>query len=278
MNTTELTERLRAADDLEVEHVDALIAGAIAQGRRRRVRRRALPALVGVIALVTAVGLAGILAVRDGRSSSPAATAAQVATASTTPATTTATDTARPSTDPNELRSSDVVAVLENYLPAGTTADEIDQSDDPETAEFSKREASAVVVLKDPGGQARAEAGLSSPEGPPGNGCTRQGHCRRIRVDGKTLYEYRDWKKDGRLVYYDIHTHYYRPDGLVASFSQHNYVDHGGYITRSTTMVDGEPQVDLPFSEGDVQALLMASEWDALAPRCRPEFDDHGPC
>ncbi len=74
MNTTDLTERLRAVNDLEVDNVEAIISEAVRQGRRRRVRQRALPVLVGVIVLVTAVSLAGILAVRDGRSPAPVAT------------------------------------------------------------------------------------------------------------------------------------------------------------------------------------------------------------
>ncbi len=262
MDTTELTERLRAVDDVEVENVDAIIAGSVRLGRRRRVRQRALPALAGVVALATALGLAGILAVRDGRSTTPVAT--------TTPS---SSSTARPAPIGPPLTSADVLGVVRAYLPDGMSLTERYIFDDPQLA---KENAVALMTLKDRDGPAQAEALLRS-SGEPGSGCTRQGHCRRIRVEGRTFYEYTDWKTRGGVRYYDVATYYYRPDGLVTGLQQHNYVDRGGPVTRPTrrglTTSEGWPVTGktMPLTQAEVQALLTAPEWDALAPRCQDD-------
>lgn len=265
MNPTELMDRLQAADDLEVDHVDAIIAEAIAQGRqRRRVRRRALPVLAGIVALATALGLAGILAVRDGRSSTPVAT--------TTPSTSAATPT------PPGLTSGDVLDVVRAYLPKGMSATEQDLWGDPQAdEEMRANNAYVIMTLEDNDGPARAEVHLRSKatEGQPGNGCTRQGHCRRIRVGGKTFYEYTDWKTYDGVRAYDVGTYYTRPDGHTTGIKQHNFVDYGGPVTRPTprglAKSEGWPVTGktMPLTEAEVQELLTAPEWDALAARCQ---------
>jgi hypothetical protein len=263
MNTTELIERLRAADAIEVENVDAIVAEALRQGQRRRVRQRALPVLAGVIALVTAVGLAGVLAIRDGRSSTPVAT--------TTPSTPSSPSAVRPSPIGAPLTSADVLGVVEAYLPEGMSATEIGLWNNAEASEATKRNHALVVMhLKDKDGPARADAALSQ-GGNSGSGCTREGHCRRIRVGGKTFYEYTDWKMHRGIRLIDVGTYYERPDGLVTSIMQHNFVDDDGPVTRPTARGKSWPVTGpaLPLTQAEVQALLTAPEWDALAPRCR---------
>ncbi|HWJ54196.1 MAG TPA: hypothetical protein VNT24_12545 [Propionibacteriaceae bacterium] len=243
MNTTDLTERLRAVNDLEVDNVEAIISEAVRQGRRRRVRQRALPALIGVIVLVTAVSLAGILAVRDGRSPTPVATP------------TSSTATATPSTNPDELTSADVLALVRSHLPKGMSATEVSYWGNPE-ADEQWRQAVVRMTLNDAAGPAQAEAGLDH-RVDPRSGCTREGHCRRIRAGGRTFYEFTDWKTHGGVRLYDVGTYYQRPDGKVTFFKQHNFVHDGGPT--------------LPLTVAEVQALLTATEWDALADRCQPE-------
>jgi hypothetical protein len=259
MNTTDLIERLRAADEIEVENVDALVSGAVRQGRRRRARQRALPVLVGVVALVTAVGLAGIVAVGDGRSSGPVAVP-------TPPST-----TVSPSAGTTELTSADVLAVVQAYVPEDMSVTEISLWNDPEAAEATKlQHALVVLTLKDKDGPARAEAALNKDTNPR-NGCTRQGHCRRIMVGGKTFSAFTDWKTRGGVRLIDVGTYYERPDGLVTSFKQHNFVDYDGPATRPTAQGEGWPVTGpiLPLTQAEVQALLTAPEWDLLALRCR---------
>jgi hypothetical protein len=257
MNTSELIERLRAADAIDVENVDAIVAEALRQGQRRRVRQRALPVLVCAVALATAVGLAGILAVRDGRSSTPVATPSSPSTPS-------------PSPIGAPLTSADVVGVVQAYLPEGMSATEINHDGDPEVDTLYKQHAWVVLTLKDKQGPARAEVALSK-DVKVGSGCTREGHCRRIRVGGKTFYEYTDWKMHRGVRLIDIGTYYERPDGLVTSIKQHNFVDHDGPVTRPTARGESWPVTGpaLPLTQAEVQALLTAPEWDALAPRCR---------
>jgi hypothetical protein len=267
MNPTELSDRLHAADEIEVDHVDAIIAAAVRQGQhRRRIRQRAVPALIGVVALATALGLAGILAVRDGRSSEPVATTSPPApTASPSPV--------------NPLTSADALAVVRAHLPVGMTATERGLWGDPQADRLEKQKASVLMTLEDGDGPARAQAGLytvrSLENGRPGTGCTREGHCRRIRVDGKTFIEYTDWKGRGKDRHYDVGTYYLRSDGLFTGFLQHNFVDHGGPVTRPP--LRGRPEwpvtgPTLPLSQAEVRVLLTAPEWDALAPRCERDL------
>lgn len=208
---------------------------------------------------MTAVGLAGILAVRDGRSSAPAA--------QPTPSTTAVT----PSASTPGLTSADVLAVVQAYVPDDMSVTEIGLSNDPESAETIELDHALVVLtLRDKDGPALAEAALNKDTNPR-NGCTREGHCRRIRVGGKTFYEFTDWKTRGGVRLIDVGTYYERPDGLVTSFTQHNFVDYDGPATRPTAQGEGWPVTGptLPLTQAEVQALLTAPEWDALAPRCR---------
>ncbi len=131
------------------------------------------------------------------------------------------------------------------------------------------------MTLEDAAGPAQAEAGLDH-RVDPRNGCTREGHCRRIRAGGRTFYEFTDWKTHGSVRLYDVGTYYQRPDGKVTFFKQHNFVHDGGPVTRPTrrlTEAEGWPVTSptLPLTVAEVQALLTATEWDALADRCQPE-------
>lgn len=159
----------------------------------------------------------------------------------------------------------------EASVPEDMRVTEIGLGNDPEAVETRKLQPAMVVVtLKDKHGPARAEAALNKNKTIIiGSGCTREDHCRRIRVGGKTFYELTDWKARGgvRLIY--VATYYERPDGLVTSFKQHNFVDYGGPATRPTRRGESWPVTGptLPLTQAEVWAPLTAPEWGALAPR-----------
>jgi hypothetical protein len=261
MDESSMIERLRLdADEIETDgtDVDALVGGALVQGRRRRTRRRAGAALGAVVAaavLVTVV-VGGGLPTRLGSPQPDPVGTPVIATPVPGPTVSTTTPPASPSpTRPGttgvvDASPGDVRTVAAGLLPDSltVTASSVERA---EGSDGFPWEYIAALTVKDARGTSYLFVNVGN--GSFGDGCMNLKDCTTTTLpDGGIIWvtESPAGDKAGadRTYAYD------RADGAHLSLMQRNYAAGNGPVTRT----------GLPLTDKEAKALLTSTAWDRL--------------
>lgn len=259
--TAQLVRRLRTeADRLEPDlgAVEALVLGAVRQGRRRRTRRRVLTATAGLLAAAALTVVAasvlpellsqGTTAVPIASSPSPRASASPSPTPSPT-ASTGSTSPAAVESVRSDVVAADVQDTLTGLLPDSLTVRQAESARE-EGVDGFPWELTTALTVQDAKGTSRLFGGIGN--GHYDDGCLGLADCQVTEVAGGTLWTVRSPAGDKSGA--DRSFYYNRPDGGHVWFSQRNFASGSGPVTR-----DG-----LPLSDSAGRRLVTSQAWDQL--------------
>ncbi len=256
--TDQLVTRLRAeADRLDPDlgGVDALVLGALRQGRRRRTRRRVLTATAGLLAAaaltaVAASALPGL--VSRGTTAEPIASPHSSAPRSPTPSPTASAGPTTPAADESVrsgVAAADVQDTLTGLLPSSLTVRQAESAREKDVDGFPW-ELNAALTVRDAKGTSYLFGGIGN--GHYDDACFGLADCQVTEVGGGTLWTVSSPAGDksgaDRFFYYN------RPDGGHVWFSQRTYASGSGPVMR-----DG-----LPLSDAAGRRLVSGQAWDQL--------------
>ena len=269
MDEDSVIERLRSgaeqldADGSDGTDVDALVRGAVRQGRRRRTRRRWVGAgAAGLVAaaLVTVVVGSGLPGALRGSTAVPAgpapgtAVTAPAPTPSSTPGSSSAPTpgssrsagpTGRVSGSPAAVR-----ATLTGLLPAPLQVTDGSAAREEGGNGFAW-ENNAALTVRDDVGTVQVLGGIG--DGAYDDACFGYRSCERTTTpDGGTLWT--STSPPGDKTGTDRNFYYNRPDGGHVWLTERNHVGGNDPVTRT----------GLPISWADGTAVVTDRAWDAL--------------